>query len=205
MAYLPALVDMLAERDGRLRGSVDHVARALRDAGLIHTAKRGRGAAPMTALDAAALIIGLYGVPDASPDSVADASRLISMKRRGKVIRQGTPFGEFDPLPSTLRPITSSKTLGEAVAALIELAPLIRSRPDKQPANNLFDVMLQLGRPRMRGLIKISWTGHDNNTQGVQISFSETDSSHKEHLYAVEVTINSMCFIALHQTLFLLE
>ena len=80
MARLPALIDDLAAHDPRGRPTVELIARNIREAGLITTTKRGRGAAEMTARDAAALLIGLCcsdGPKDAA-DAVRKFSSLVS-------------------------------------------------------------------------------------------------------------------------------
>lgn len=125
MARLPALIDALTHADGRPRRAVDHVAREVREAGLIQTTKRGRGAAEMTTLDAAYLILGLYGA--ANPADAAEAAEelaaYVNVARR--------------KVPAPLRPIKTAPDLVHALAALIELAPLIA------PATRDTDAMLE--------------------------------------------------------------
>jgi hypothetical protein len=79
MARLPALIDAIAQFDGRGRPTLEHMARLIRQAGYIQTTKRGRGAAEMTENDAAALLIGVNATED--PSKTSDAVRLFSELR----------------------------------------------------------------------------------------------------------------------------
>jgi hypothetical protein len=113
MARLPALIDALTAVDGRPRKAVDHVAREVREEGLIQTSGRGRAAAHMTAVDAAYLIIGLYAA--ATPGEAKAAARELSTLK-------GFWLGIK---PAELRPLKTAPDLVHTIAALIELAPLI--------------------------------------------------------------------------------
>jgi len=199
MARLPALVDALATLDGRPRGAVDHIARALREAGLIQTTKRGRGAAEMTALDAAALVLGLYGLPDASPEAIAQAHALAGLKR-GKPTRMGLPTGEHDPLPAELRPLASAPTLLDAVAAVIELGPILRSDRSRQDG---FDGVVLLHRPQLAGAVSVRWKGVGGPAgqgQGLSVAFRSRGPGVSP--YAVSTEVRTPVFITLHRALF---
>jgi len=115
MARLPALVDAVAALDSRGRGTVDHVARVAREAGYIRTTSRGRGAAEMSAVDAAALLLGLNGaeLPKDAPGAI---ERFGKLKPVSRGITQGV-------LPRTLRPVWNAKSFREAVELLIEAPP----------------------------------------------------------------------------------
>ena len=53
MARLPALIEAIARHDRRGQATIAHIARQVRDEGLIRSSKRGVGAAIMTVKDAA--------------------------------------------------------------------------------------------------------------------------------------------------------
>lgn len=142
MARLPALIDALAAADGRPRRSVDHVAREVREAGLIQTTKRGRGAAAMTPVDAAYLMLGLYGAQTPG-DAKAAAQELADF-------RNIVP-GPVDP---ELEAIRAAPDLVHAMAALIELGPLI-SAP-----TGLTDIFMEETNPRYPKLLPKGWTIH---------------------------------------------
>lgn len=116
MARLPALVDAVAAADGRPRGAVDHVARAVREAGHIQTTKRGRGAAEMTALDAAALLIALYGSRD-------PASAVEALEAFAALPHERDPDREWAQVPDWLVPVQRSRTCLQALGAVIEATP----------------------------------------------------------------------------------
>lgn len=208
MARLPALIDALTLCDDRPRGTIDHVARTLREAGLIQTTKRGRGAAEMTALDAAALLLGLYGLADASPDAIAQVQVLADLKRFGRATRKGSPFGEHDPLPDVLRPVTTAARLLDAVAALIELAPLLHpstGEKDVMPTGR-FQAELDLRRPRLSASIQIIWRSEAPDRQGITVSYHPAGRpagrSPTEEAYAVTTRVMRPVFATLHSTLF---
>ena len=208
MARLPALIDALTTCDERPRGTIDHVARTLREAGLIQTTKRGRGAAEMTPRDAAALVLGLYGLADASPDAIAQVQVLADLKRSGKAIRNGSPFGEHDPLPNMLRPVTTAPTLLDAVAALIELAPLLSDSVGSTGATitGRFVAALELRRPRLGASIQITWRSAAPDVQGVSIGFPPAGYRpvrvSAPAAYAVTTRIMRPILTTLHNTLF---
>lgn len=208
MARLPALIDALTTCDERPRGAIDHVARTLREAGLIQTTKRGRGAAEMTARDAAALLLGLYGLADASPDAIAQVQVLADLKRSGKATRNGSPSGEYDPLPDVLQPVAAAPTLLDAVAALIELAPLLDDNVGSKGATitGRFIASLELRRPRLGASIQITWHSAAPEIQGVGIGFQAAGYRlvrvSAPVAYAVTTRIMRPILTTLHNTLF---
>jgi hypothetical protein len=126
MVRLPALIDDLAEHDARGRPMVEFLARVIREAGLIQTTGRGRAAAEMTPLDAAALLVGLCvsEAPKEAPDATRTYMELIPY-------RAGT---RDMPVPMELDLIASSRNLGECIAHIILSVPatsalLSRSSP----------------------------------------------------------------------------
>jgi len=116
MARLPALIDAFAACDPRGRATVVHVARVIREAGLIQTTKRGRGAAEMTEHDAVALLMGLN-----CSENIQDAPKAVLM------------FSELAPVqaakggsvPPVLLPVVKAPTLYSALEALLIAAPQI--------------------------------------------------------------------------------
>lgn len=117
MAKLPALIAKLAPLDGRSMETLAHVARVIRERGLMTTTKRGVGAAEMTVRDATNLLIALNGahVPKDAPDAVEH-------------YRSFSRTGLCEPLPgfpeSMYRAFNAS-TFGDALEKLIEVAPLL--------------------------------------------------------------------------------
>lgn len=208
MARLPALIDALATCDERPRGAIDHVARTLREAGLIQTTKRGRGAAEMTARDAAALVLGLYGLADASPNAIVQVQVLADLKRSSKATRNGSPSGEHDPLPDVLRPVAAAPTLLDAVAALIELAPLLDDSVGSKEATitGRFIASLELRRPRLGASIQITWRSAAPDIQGLGIGFQPAGYRSVRVsapvAYAVTTRIMRPVLTTLHKTLF---
>lgn len=209
MARLPALIDALAAVDGRPRVTIDNVGRAIREAGLIQTTKRGLGAAEMTARDAAYLLIGLYG-SDHKAGSVAAAKSL------GGEIRAPLLAETYLDRPD-LAPALAAETLVDAVAAVIELGPRLAPRSglalsDRKsgwtiigkPEPGQYAATLQLERslywstlviatPKGRGIAVL-------NLPFVDIS-NEPDFE-RAPPFEVATRIHSDVFIALHRALF---
>ena len=71
MARLPALIEAIARHDRRGQATIAHIARQVRDEGLIRSSKRGVGAAIMTVKDAATLLLATCG--DSSPQGTVAA------------------------------------------------------------------------------------------------------------------------------------
>ena len=168
MARLPALIDALAAADGRPRRSVDHVAREVREAGLIRTTKRGRGAADMTSIDAAYLMLGLYGAPTPA-DAKAAAQELASFKN----VVPGRVYPELEA-------IRAAPDLVHALAALIELAPLVAA------PTSLADTFMEMsGGARFPELLPKGWTVHltfERPNASVWLGLVRPDST-EEHGY----------------------
>ena len=158
LARLPAVVDVLASLDTRPRTTLDNAVRGVREAGLVQTTKRGRGAAEMTPLDAAILLLGVYGTDQAVRAPQA-ASRFSGLPRMTESL-----------LPKILARVASAKTLGEAVAALIEasrthaaptleVASWLELGAPAQPAkmDGEFAAQLLLHRPHGWAELRIVW------------------------------------------------
>jgi hypothetical protein len=128
MTKLPALVDDLAEHDVRGRPTVELVARMIREAGLIQTTKRGRGAADMTAADAAALLIGLC-VSEAPKDAPAAVKTFWDL---GSFDDPDMDIRGYDDYPPLLAPVFEVETFGQAMGVLIASAEEIRAFLDKR-------------------------------------------------------------------------
>lgn len=140
MARLPALVDALAAADGRPRGAIDHVARAVREAGFIQTTKRGRGAAEMTAEDAAALLIALYGARD--PASAAEAVQAFAALPRVRPTDR-----VWKDLPDWLASLQRARTCLQALSAVIEATPRFKPLDGQLTDGVRFHVYIY--RPRL--------------------------------------------------------
>ncbi|MBN8484131.1 MAG: hypothetical protein J0L50_05075 [Sphingomonadales bacterium] len=113
MAKLSDLVSVFASHDVDATGTLTLFSRRLREAGRVSKAKRGKGAATMTHLDAARFLIAL-GATD-HPERVQDVepffSRALPLCRPGAV----------DGLPDILREILDDEMeLDRAVAYLIK-------------------------------------------------------------------------------------
>lgn len=78
MARLPALIDLIASFRGGERKNLELQARFLREAGLLSRGKRGSGAPPVTAEDAAVLLLAHLATTSATsaPDIVQRYSKL---------------------------------------------------------------------------------------------------------------------------------
>lgn len=119
MARLPALIDAIAAHDGRGRPTIFHIARRVRDAGLIASKTRGAGAAAMTYRDAAILLMAVNG--DINPlGSVAAAKALADL-------RPATPdqtwFMQREDLPEHFGWLREPLGFAETLERLIEHAP----------------------------------------------------------------------------------
>lgn len=192
MARLPALVDALVQIDGRERVLIDNVARAVREAGFIQTTKRGRGAAEMTAQDAAALLVGLYGSA-----GMADAPRVVDafsqMKRRH-------PAAAIKDGPAALGPLFRSRTLLDAVQRLIELGPKL-DPVDKlsQPAIGLGRVTLALHRPHLHASIRVVWRVAEDRIFEIALYYSGRQAI--VSAYEVATEVRQPIFLTVHRAL----
>jgi hypothetical protein len=117
VAKLPTLIAKLAQLDGRSMETLAHVARVIRERGLMTTTKRGAGAAEMTVRDATNLLIALNGaqVPKDAPDAVEHyRSFYRSYPPEG---RPGHPELEYQAF--------NANWFGDALEKLIESIPLL--------------------------------------------------------------------------------
>jgi len=116
MTTFPALVDTLADVDGRDRVTIETYVRRLREAGLVAVAGRGRNVAIMGLADAANALIGANASHRANeaPGAVTRFRALRSWQR--------SRAGSEANLPSE---VADADTFGEAVEALIAAAPTI--------------------------------------------------------------------------------
>jgi hypothetical protein len=128
MAKLPALVSALTECDERDYATLDYIARAIREAGLIPTTKRGSGASEMTVREAANLLIAANAseTPKAGAMAVAHYRSL-----KGQDLSPGE-YDEIEPGRFRRREhdkdgifgrITEAANFGEALEILIDGAP----------------------------------------------------------------------------------
>lgn len=123
MAKLPALVSAVSVASDRDRSTIEHIARVIREAGLIPTTKRGPGAAEMGAREAANLLLGVAAadVPRAAPETIAS---LRGMRRlaHGVVANANERSA---PRPRVYETIREAGDFGQALEALIEDAGTI--------------------------------------------------------------------------------
>lgn len=127
MAKLPALVSALAECDERDRATLDHIARVIREAGLIPTTKRGGGASEMTVREAANLLIAAN-----ASESPKEAAMAVAHYRslEGQDISPGV-YDEKDGVYTRrdheeggiFARITEAANFGEALETLIDGVP----------------------------------------------------------------------------------
>jgi hypothetical protein len=117
VAKLPALIAKLAPLDGRPMETLAHVARVIRERGLVATTKRGVGAAEMTPRDATNILIALNGaqVPKDAPDAV-EYYRSLSLSRLSE------PCPAY---PESIYQAFNASTFGDALERLIEMVPLL--------------------------------------------------------------------------------
>ncbi len=115
MTRLPQLIDQVSKTSGRDRASVEHCARAIREAGFITTTKRGVGAASMTARDAANLIIAANAA-----ESTKEALQAVPQFRSLKKWYSTAETKTFEDVFARLK---AAPTFGEALEELIESAP----------------------------------------------------------------------------------
>lgn len=144
MARLPALVDALTEADGqRDRATIDNIARAVREAGLLPTTGVGRLAAHMSVQNAADLLIATNVVLPRG--QAADAARQIRSLRRLARSSKGNA-GVF-------KAVGEAQTFGAAIEVLIEQAPSLlysfAAWADEAYANYPEDLRLKLFLPQL--------------------------------------------------------
>jgi hypothetical protein len=115
MARLPQLIDAISKTSGRDRSSVEHWARAIREAGLITTTKRGVGAAEMTTRDAANLIIAANAA-----ENTKEALQAVPQFRDLETWYSTSETQAFEGVFARLK---DAPTFGEALEELIEGVP----------------------------------------------------------------------------------
>lgn len=191
MARLPALVDALVAVDGRERVVIDNVARAVREAGFIQTTKRGRGAADMTAADAAALVVGLYGSA-----GMNDAPRVVDAFSQA---RRRQPAGLIKSGPSVLGPLLRARTLLDAVVRLIELGPVLDPTPRVgTPGVGLGQVTLTLRRPFLHASIAVVWRVGETEIFEIELHFAAAGRAVAAP-YEVATEVRQPIFLSLHR------
>ncbi len=217
MASLPGLVDALAKVDGRDRGVIDHMAREIREAGLIQTTKRGRGAAEMTSLDAAHLVLGVYG-------SDGRGTAATAAREFGRLATFAMPLPKG--LPATVDAIQHQPNLATAVAAIIESgAKLATQTPRVQgtlpvlgplyPATTdgleLEDwphgtaVLLRMHRPSLEAYITMAWPGRalvEEHTMMFVPGGPAIDGFKAIAAFEVHIMVHARVFQALHGVLY---
>lgn len=225
MARLPALVDALAAVDGRERGVIDHMAREIREAGLIQTTKRGRGSAEMSSLDAAHLILGIYGSDGRG--TAAEAARSL-----GQLPVLRIPFLSPAPgvtLPNGVGAAQHQTTLAGVVAAVIEagaqlatqtprtqgtlpvLGPLYPPSSDGLELENWPEgiaVLLRLHRPSLEAFVQFAWPGPeqvDHHTILFVPGGPAIDGIKAIAAYEVHTMVHARIFQAMHRVLFGME
>lgn len=121
MARLPALIDALALHDRRGRPTIAHIARQVRDAGLIASTKRGAGALVMTFAEAATLLLATCG--DSSPQGAVAAVHNL----RSLVAHPDDPNRDMqrEDMPAWMDFLREKVSFAEAVERLIANAPAI--------------------------------------------------------------------------------
>lgn len=219
MASLPDLVDALARIDGRDRGTIDYAAREIREAGLIQTTKRGRGSASMTALDAAHLLLGLYG--GKGRGTAAEAAGTLG----------SLPLLDFfppsKPLPQALVAIEGQPTFAHVVAATIQLGrslaiqtprtqgtmpvigylnqpPTAGMEVEDWPAG--ISVMMRINRPLLEPYINFAWVERDSIEEHTVIAKPAgplgTDGLKAVTAHETISLVHTLAFSTLHTALF---
>lgn len=192
MARLPALVDALSLVDGRERVAIDNIARAVREAGFIQTTKRGRGAAEMTTQDAAALLVGLYGA-----GTMVDAPGTLKGFSQA---RRKAPAPLPEDAPAALGPLHRSRTLLDAVAQVIELAPYmdVGGGPDLPPTGAC-NVWLTLYRPHLHASIRALWTLAPDRLYEAEFTYTARARARIQPPYEIATEVRPPIFIILHR------
>jgi hypothetical protein len=221
MARFPKLVDALAEVDGRPRGVIDHMAREIREAGLIETTGAGWAAAQMTSLDAAHLVLGVYG--SSGRGDAADAARTLSPLR--KTLFAGLLTKTHPRLHPLVEVVAQQPTLAEAVAAVIELGPSLAEQtvrtqstlpvifhvPDGGGGRELEDwpeglsVMLRIARPTLEPSLQFAWRGAGQVEDAfLDYMFGRPDGDGLRQMAAYESStfVHARIFRAMHRVLY---
>lgn len=148
MARLPALISDIAAHDLRDRSTIQLIARLVREAGWIQTTKRGRGAAEMTAQDAAALLMAVC-VTD-NPSQAAHLTETFLT-----IPQVGRPPSLHDA-PPMIRAMTQADHLGEAVVALLDGV----GEPENAADGAVKEATLRLLVNRREARWHIAWAPH---------------------------------------------
>lgn len=126
MPRLPALVDAIASHDRRGRPTIAHVARQVRNEGLIHSTTRGVGAATMTFADATTLLLAVIG--DVSPQGAVAAVR--KLRELEPAPADAADIAKREDLPQALDFLRPRRPFFDTVEALITNAPRLRDWHD---------------------------------------------------------------------------
>lgn len=221
MARFPKLVDALAKADGRPRGVIDHMAREIREAGLIQTTGAGWSAAPMTSLDAAHLLLGVYG--SSGRGDAAEAAHILGGLRRNPMnfLLTGT-----HPAPhSRIDLIANQPTLADALAAVIDIGPELAEQtlrtqstlpalddlPSGAEGRELEDwpgglaVLLRIGRPTLEPYLHFGWRG-PRQVENITVDYiwgrAESDGRRRLASYEVHTLVHADTFRAMHRVLY---
>lgn len=116
MTRLPGLVSALAVADNREQATLDHIARVIREAGMIPTTKRGVGASSMTAREAALLLIGANA--SEAPKDAATAAEYYRLLL-------GRNYHRVGDLEGIYARIDEAANFGDAIEVLISGVPEI--------------------------------------------------------------------------------
>lgn len=221
MVRFPKLVDALAKADGRPRGVLGHMAREIREAGLIQTTQAGWGAAPMTSLDAAHLILGVYG--SSGRGDAADAAAVLGPLRPAVFSRMMTGGADTHP---AVKVVAAQPTLAEAVAAVIELGPQLAVQTVRTQSTlaslSMFaagdedaralegwpeglSAMMRITRPGLEPHLHFAWRGAERvEDTYLDYMWGRPDGEGRRPLAAFEVStfVHGGIFRAMHQTLF---
>lgn len=222
MARLPALVDALTGVDGRDRGVMDHMAREIREVGLIQTTKRGRGSAEMTSQDAAHLLLGVYGSDGRG--SAAEAARILGPLRVLRLPGLSEPAGgRWHPGAEAIQ---NQLTLAGAVAAVIELGKQLADQSIRtqstlpvlgpmfeQPKDGLelegwpdgLSVMLRIHRPTLEAYLVLAWRGArrvEEHTVLFAPGRAQADGVRPISAFEVHTLVHARVFRALHRVLY---
>jgi hypothetical protein len=158
MVRLPALVEAFASCDERDRASIAQFARVIREAGLLPTTKRGRGAARMGALEAAILMIGLNaaGTPSGAPAAIRGYQNARALPPNAK---------DYQPLNYLSKhsfPLALAALLGDMPSLVAKLSrDLLHLGITKSEIENTFAqpswIEVSLHRPAIFGSIKLKF------------------------------------------------
>lgn len=133
MGKLSDLADAIAGASEPERARARHVARLVREVGLILSPKSGSGAAPMTYRDAAVLLMATHGDPSPAGAIAAVRNLLTLQPRRWNGADEDARRPERSSKLSFLQPHLS---FADALTALIENAPALEEWRAKYKARH---------------------------------------------------------------------